>query len=249
MLSAIYYSVSPYLLQNNKTKWADFESLLQKKSSLSLSFKKHSNSRAFRKECSKGRLGLIYADSYHASVLLRQYGYHPLARALGQYDETLVVVLDQSALLDLEDLKPRMYLSISAEPINRLLGRLLMQPVELDEDDMVCRYHRTHLSVVRDLLLNKTDVGVISASNFDQLALKIKQKLRILVRSQTYLFSSLWMLSPGNIDQYPALAQTFNSMHRNRKGCTILKTFNTQSWLPVEPLKAAKMAELWNMLR
>lgn len=249
MLTTINYSVSPYLLHNNKTVWAEFDHLLRKKAGLSPRFKKHSSARAFKKDLSNGQLGLIYADPYHASILLRNHGYLPIARALGQYDEALVVVQSDSTILDIQDLKPKMYLSISVEPTNRLLGRLLLQPADINEDDMVCRYHRTQKSVIRDLILDKTDVGVMSTSNFDRLQPKIKEKLRILVRSQAYLFSSLWMLSPNSTEQYPVLARTFKRMHRNRVGSKILQTFNTQSWLHVELIKAEEMADLLNMLR
>ncbi len=249
MSMALNYSVSPYLSHNNKTVWADFEKLLRNKEKLSLQFKKYSSPRAFNKEFSSGQLGLIYADPFHASLLLRNHGYLPIARALGQYDEAAVVVRADSSILDIQDLDSQMYLSISVEPVNRILGRLLLQPADMDEDEMVCRYHRTHRLVVRDLLLDKTDVGVIAASNFDQLKPEIKTRLRILVRTQVYLFSSLWMLSPEHIEQYPALAGAFNRMHKYKKGNRILKKFNTKSWLNVEQIKAEEMADLLHMLK
>ncbi len=249
MRSTIDYTVSPYLLDNNLTKWTDFENLLRKKTSLSLRFKKQASTRAFKKNLAEGGLGLIYADPYHASVLLRNHSYLPVARAMGQYDEALVVVQADSNHMDIQDIKPQMYLSISVEPTNRLLARLLLEPADISEDDMVCRYHRTQKSVVKDLLLDKTDVGVMSSSNFDRLQPRIKSKLRILVRSQAYLFSALWMLSPTSSDQYPTLTRTFRRMHKNRTGSKILKTFNTHSWLQVEQLKAEEMADLLNMLR
>ncbi len=249
MLSVLNFSVSPYLPQSNQSMWVEFEKLLRNKARLSLCYKKYSSPSAFTKACSKGQLGLIYADPYHASVLLRNYGYMPVARALGQYDEAVVVVRADSTLLDIQDLNPKMYLSISVEPVNRLLGRVLLQPANINEDDMVCRYHRTHMSVVRDLCLDKTDVGVIAARNFDQLPSEIKKQLRILVRTQAYLFSSVWMLSPNYTDQYPALARVFKRMHRNRKGSSILKKFNAKSWLHMEQIKAEEMADLLKMLR
>jgi len=249
MSSALNYSVSPYLFQNSKTVWTEFEKLLLKKTKLSLQFKKYSSPSAFNKDFSKGQLGLIYADPYHASLLLRNHSYMPVARALGQYDEAIVAVRADSSILDIQDLNPQMYLSISVEPVNRLLGRLLLQPADINEDDMVCRYHRTHKSVVRDLLLDKTDVGVIVARNFDRLPFKIKTRLRILVRTQVYLFSSLWMLSPEHTKQYPTLARVFNRMHRNEKGSRILENFNTKSWLNVEQIKAEEMADLLHMLK
>jgi phosphonate transport system substrate-binding protein len=249
MSSALNYSVSPYLVQDNKTVWPEFEKFLHKKTKLSLQFKNYTSPRAFNKDFRKGKLGLIYADPYYASVLLRNHGFIPVARALGQYDETIVAVRADSSILDIQDLNPQMYLSISVEPVNRLLGRLLLQPADINEDDMVCRYHRTHKSVVQDLLLDKTDVGVMAAKNFDRLPSKIKTRLRILVRTQVYLFSSLWMLSPEHTEQYPALARVFNRMHRNQKGTDILKNFNTKSWLNVEQINAEEMADLLHMLR
>ncbi len=249
MQSTINYSVSPYLLDNNKTTWSEFENLLHKKASLSLRFKKYASSRAFKKNLANDELGLIYADPYHASILLRNHGYWPVARAMGQYDEALVVVQADSNLMDIQDLKPQMYMSISVEPINRLLGRLLLQPADINEDDMVCRYHRTQKSVVHDLLTDKTDVGVLSSKSFDRLQPKIKSKLRVLVRSQAYLFSALWMLSPKTAEQYPVISRTFRRMHKNRTGSKILRTFNTHSWLQVEQVNAEEMADLLNMLR
>ena len=168
---------------------------------------------------------------------------------MGQYHESLVVVQADSNLMDIEDLKPQMYLSISVDPINRVLGRLLLQPADINEDDMVCRYHRSQKSVIRDLLLDKTDIGVISSGFFDRLQPTHKARLRILVRSQAYLFSSLWMLSPTSTEKFPEISRTFRRMHKNRTGCRILKTFNTESWLQVEHIKAEEMADLLNMLR
>ncbi len=249
MQPTINYSVSPYLLDHNNTKWAEFENLLQTKASLSLHFKDYASTHVFKNDLSDGNLGLIYADPYHASILLRNYGYWPVARAMGQYDEAVVAVQADSSLMDIQDIKPKMYLSISVEPINRLLARLLLQPADINEDDMVCRYHRTQKSVVRDLLLDKTDVGVMSSSYFDRLQPTIKSKFRILVRSQTYLFSSLWMLSPDSAEQYTAIARAFHRMHKNRLGSKILKTFHTHSWLQVEQIKAEEMADLLNMIR
>ena len=249
MSLVLNYSVSPYLPQNNPSMWVEFEQLLKNKTKLSLTHKKYLSFSAFNKDCSKGKLGLIYADSYHASILLRNHRYMPLARALGQYDETVVVVRADSTLLDIQDLKPKMYLSISVEPVNRLLGRVLLQPADINEDDMVCRYHQTHKSVVRDLCLDKTDVGVMTARNIDQLPPEIKKQLRILVRTQVYHFSSVWMLSPKYTDQYSALARVFQRMHRNRKGSRILRKFNAKSWLHMEQIKAEEMADLLKMLR
>jgi|GEM_PF-6602495 len=249
MLSTINYSISPYLLDNNPFKWADFENLLRKKSNLSLQLKKHASTRSFKIDLGNEELGLVYADPYHAALLLRQHGYRPIARAMGQYNEALVVVQADSSLMDIQDLQPHMYLSISVDPTNRLLGRLLLQPVNIDEDDMVCRYHRIQKSVVRDLILDKTDAGVISSSYFDRLQPIIKSKLRIIVRSQTYLFSALWMLSPKNTEQYAILARTFSQMHKNKTGSKILHALHTHSWLQVEQFKAEEMAYLMGMLK
>jgi ABC-type phosphate/phosphonate transport system substrate-binding protein len=249
MAIANNFSISPYLPLNATNAWLEFRKWMQHQTRLQLQLRKHNTGIGFKRDLKSGRLALVYAGPSHAAMLSKQFNYQPVARALGQYDEALIAVRADSNLFDVEQIKSKMYLSVSIDPMVRLHGRILLQPAHVDESNLICRHHLSPKSLVADLHGNKMDACLISSKQFDCLPAEQRTDLRILCRSQAYLFSHIWMLNAQHADQYSVLRQAFKLMRSDKRGAAILKKLSVQDWMNVESKEMEKMIGLLETFR
>lgn len=238
------FSISPYLPKHRSSAWNDFRKWLQHQTRLRFQLRTHKTGVGFKQELKTGKLALVYAGPSHAILLSKKFKYQPIARALGQYDEALIAVRADSDLFDVEQIQPKMYLSASSDPMVRQHGRILLQPAHVDESNLICRYHMSPKALVADLHEKKTDACLISSKQFDRLPSEQRSDLRILCRSQAYLFSHMWMLNAEYADQYPVFRQTFKLMKSDKRGASILKKLSIKDWIGVEAKEMEAMIDL-----
>ena len=242
------FTVSPDFTPDHLSGWYIFNTWLQKQTDLAIHLEMYNDFQTQRSAIQADNVDLIYANPFDAAMLVREKGFLPLVKAEGAADEALIVVNVANPATDVAELQSGTRVAYTEDPDVRLMGMIMLEPGDLDHNNIVPVTADNYVLVAKQLLKNQADVGIFLAEAYDDLSAMIKSQLKVLVRSQISVIHHALMIGPKLHNQRENIQQLLMAMSADEKGASVLKSLGFNSWQIVDDEEMEFMIDLMDTL-
>lgn len=194
------------------------------------------------------KIDLIYANPYDAAMLVREKGFLPLVKASGESDEAIIAVNRQSGVMAVEQLPSGTRVAHTEDPDVRLMGMIMLEPADLNADNIVSVPSDNYVLVAKHLLKGEADVGIFLADAYDNLSGMIKNQLNILVRSQISVIYHALLIGPRLQNRREEIQQILIDMVNDEKGKGVLTSLGFGAWQKIADEDMEFMIDLMDTL-
>jgi phosphonate transport system substrate-binding protein len=243
-----HFTVSPDFGPDRLPGWYFFNTWLQRTLEQSIHLEIYPDFDSQRAAIEAGRVDLIYANPYDASVLVRERGFVPLARPKDQMDEVVVAVRADRDIAAVEDLRPGLTAAVADDPEVRMVGLIMLEPANLDAGDIALKVCDSHILVAKRLIRGECDIGIFPADAFQNFTSLVKSPLRVLAKSQIQTIHHTLMLGPELIPHRERLLDALLAATPDEQGREVPDALGIRQWEPVDPETMEFMIDLMDTL-
>jgi ABC-type phosphate/phosphonate transport system substrate-binding protein len=176
---------------------------------------------------------LMFVKPFEACYLVRQRGYHALARPLDEAKEVVVVVRASDERKAWQDFTGAKVITASRNSFIYLLGRYLCDESGLDSAQLQFDFSGNDIKALMQLLRGQADILLMSHKTYRELSELSRRDTRVLEASQTQFAYPMLCAAPSLVDSHGLLRNIFTEMTGNPAGVDILKDLDLQGWLPM----------------
>ncbi len=230
----INFTVSPSFPTERISDWYIFNTWLQRNLSLPIHLELYDSFGAQRAAIADGKVDFIYANPFDASLLVRDKGFRAIARPDGRPDEMVIVSAADGPAGTIRDLQAGTRLACSDDPCVNTVGRILLEPANLDATNIVEQRRETYIQVARALLRGEADIGFLPVDAFEALSGIVRRDLRVLVTSEMYVIHHVFLIGPALHQKADEITHLLVSMHETDKGRGILEALGARRWQTVQ---------------
>ncbi|MET3999395.1 phosphate/phosphite/phosphonate ABC transporter substrate-binding protein [Marinobacterium sp. MBR-109] len=223
-------SVSPDFPPSHLSGWFIFNTWLQRQLGTGVHLELYDSFDAQREDIRNGKIDLIYANPYDASMLVRELGFKVLVRPRNRADETLVATAVSDSREQVEDLKPGITVATTADPDVHTMGMIMLESADLDAGNVTFLELDSYVLVAKALLNGKADVGFFLQAGYDELSELIRKKMKPLVSSQISVVHHTLVAGPRMEEHIPLLLERLTNMEHDPKGQDVLKSMGLDGW-------------------
>lgn len=193
--------------------WHMFNTLLQRRTGRHVRLLMPADDKEEAQLKSEGLPDLIYANPFDAAELVREHGYLPLVRPVGQSDEVVIATYADAPYRHSDELPENCRILVTANHDVRLLGLRLLESANLNEETVFWLNAAAFQAAARRLLHREADAAFFLASAYDAFNDSTKEQMRVLMRSRLDDLYHVVLLHPDNAELYDNLLATFTAMH------------------------------------
>jgi len=242
------FTVSPDFTPDHISGWYIFNTWLQHQTDLAIHLEMYNDFHEQREAIKLDNVDLIYANPFDAAMLVREKGFKPLVKPVGESDEAIIAVNTNNHIEDVAHLQAGVRVAVTEDPDVHMMGMIMLEPGDLDASNVEMVSSDTYILVAKHLLKDEADVGIFLAEAYDDLSNMIKKQLRILVRSQISVIHHSLMIGPKLLEQRENIANILINMHHDKKGKGVLESLNFQQWEVVDDEQMEFMIDLMDTL-
>ncbi len=242
------FTVSPDFNPGHISGWYIFNTWLQRAIDEEIHLELYSSAAEQRQAIADDQIELIYANPYDATVLVREKGFVPVARADNKADEAIIAVSNESPITNIEQLKEGTKISCTGDPDVSMMCMIMLEPAGLDKNNTITTNRDAYILIAKDLLKNDADIGFFLEETYNELSDITKKQLRPIVRSQIHVIHHLLLASPKLAGKKDDMQSSLLSMTEDTKGAGVLKSLNFERWIAVEQEEAEFMIDLMDTL-
>jgi phosphonate transport system substrate-binding protein len=242
------FTVSPDFSPEYLSGWYIFNTWLQKQSGEAIHLEMYNSFQTQREVILNDQIDLIYANPFDAAMLVRKKGFLPIAKAVGISDEAIIAVNANNPIHDVADLRSGTKIAATEDPDVKMMGMIMLEAGDLDADNTSTVLCNSYILVAKQLLQENADVGIFLAKAYDDLSSMIKNKLRILVRSEISVIHHSLMVGPKLANRRDEIQDLLMDMTNNEKGQDILKNLCFSGWEKVDDEEMEFMIDLMDTL-
>ncbi len=243
-----HFTVSPDFNPSYLSGWFIFNTWLQRQTGEAFHLELYNDFESQRQAIAEDKVDLIYANSYDASVLVRDKGFMPVACPAGKSDEAVIVLPQDSPIQSVEALPPGLRISSTNDPDVNMMCMIMLEPADLNRDNTTSKTCDTYILVAKDLIQGHADAGFFLQETFDKLSKVVKSQLRPLVRSQIQVIHHVLLLGPSLLQMHQELQRALIAMNDSPAGQSLLESLNFSAWESVEPEDTEFMIDLMDTL-
>ena len=243
-----HFTVSPDFTPDHLSGWYIFNTWLQKQTNCAIHLEIYNNFLEQRTAINEDKVDLIYANPFDAAMLVREKGFKPLVKPVGESDEAIIAIKSDSDIDDISQLQAGIKIAVTEDPDVHMMGMIMLEPADIDTSNVEIVPSNTYILVAKHLLKNEADVGIFLAEAYDDLSNMTKNQLRILVRSQISVIHHSLMIGPGFSDHYQTIQNILINMHNNAKGKGVLENFKFKKWQVIDNEEMEFMIDLMDTL-
>jgi phosphonate transport system substrate-binding protein len=242
------FTVSPDFTPDRLSGWYIFNTWLQKQTGVPIHLEMYNDFNAQREAIRQDKVNLIYANPYDAAMLVREKGFLPLAKPVGESDEAIIAVAAGNPVSDVAELMPGVKVAFTDDPDVKMMGMIMLEPGDLEASNVQSLPFGTYVQVAKHLLRGEADVGIFLAEAYDGLSEMIKKQLKILVRSQISVIHHALMIGPGLLDKREQFQHCLLEMTRDEKARSVLESLGFEAWEKVDDEEMEFMIDLMDTL-
>lgn len=225
----INFTISPSFPTERISDWYIFNTWLQRALSIPIHLELYHDFRTQRKAIAEGLVDLIYANPFDASLLVRERNFQAVAGPPGG-DEMVIFTAAVKPFNKITDLQTGIRLSCTDDPSVNTVGRILLEPADLDASDIVTLPTETYIQVTRAVLRDHADVGFMPVDAFSSLSKVIQRDLRVLVTSQLHVIHHSFLIGPALHERSEEIANLLTTLHETPKGSQLLAGLGSERW-------------------
>lgn len=241
-------SVSPDFPPAHLSGWFIFNTWLQRQLGVGVHLELYDSFEAQREDIRSGKLDLIYANPYDASMLVRELGFKVLVRPRNRADETVIAARMEDSVNCVEDLKPGLKVATTADPDVHTMGMIMLESADLDNSNVTFKELDTYVLVAKALINGEADAGFFLKAGFDELSELVRKKMKPLVSSQISVVHHTLVAGPRMEEHIPALLSSLSEMENDPKGKDVLKSMGLDGWDIMEEEQTEFMIDLIDTL-
>ncbi len=243
------FTVSPDFSPDYLAGWFIFNTWMQRVSGLRFHLELMDHFSDLHRAIDADRIDLIYANPYDAATLVREKGFVALVKPRDGADEAVVAVAGDSPYHRVEDLEPGSRIATTEDPDVHLMGMMLLEPAGLNQENVTCHQCDSYVLVAKRLFRGESDAGIFLDRAFDELSRPVRERLRVLVRSDIQVIHHYLMAGPRLADHVASLREALTAMGNDAKTTEILKGLGISRWEAVEEEEVEFMIDLMDTLR
>lgn len=241
-------SVSPDFPPTHLSGWFIFNTWLQRQLGQGVHLELYDSFEAQRDDIRNGKLDLIYANPYDASMLVRELGFKVLVRPRNRADETVIAVRAEDAVATVEDLKPGLKVATTADPDVHTMGMIMLESADLDASNVRFKELDSYVLVAKSLLNGDADVGFFLKAGFEELSELIRKRMKPLVSSQISVVHHTLVAGPRMQEHAAMLTDRLINMEHDPKGQAVLNSMGLDGWDIMEEEETEFMIDLIDTL-
>lgn len=231
---AFNFTVSPSFPNERISDWYIFNTWMQRSLGLPIHLELHNDFGAQRQAIAAGAVDMIYANPFDASLLVREHGFRAIARPQGKPDEMVIVVAADSPVQAIPGLAAGCRIACADDPCVNTIGRILLEPANLDAANTAELRRETYIQVAKALLRGDADIGFMPVEAFDNLSSLVRRDLRVLVSSEIQVIHHVFLIGPALTEHADSIAGLLLSMHQSDKGQAMLTALGAHGWQALE---------------
>jgi phosphonate transport system substrate-binding protein len=223
-------TVSPDFRPAQIAEWYIFNTWLQKQLDIPIHLELFDNFESQRKAIDEGKIDLIFANPFDASMLVREKSFVAIAKPEGHSDEALIAVSVDSEVQDVTDLKPGIRIAKTDDPEVNMIGMIMLEPADLNAENTSSKVVDTYALVAKQVMMGESAVGFFLAEAFENFSGLISNQLKVLVRSQISVISHAFMVSPNAAEHMGAMQAALVCMADDPKTQDVLAGMGFSGW-------------------
>jgi phosphonate transport system substrate-binding protein len=246
--NVLTFTLSPDFDIRHLPGWYVVNTWLQRQSGRTIALQMFDDFTSLHHALDEDRVDIIFANAFDAARLVREQGYIPLAKPHAGTDEAVIAVTASSPFREVEDLRPGLRAAATDNPEVELMGLILLEPADLTRADVAVTVEPNHVSVAKALLYDDADIGFFLAATFDDLSRDVSSQLRVLVRSEIFVITHLFLIHPRLASLADTMRRCLMVMDTDAKGLAALDDVGIDRWEPVEQEEVEFMIDLMHAL-
>lgn len=216
------FLIAPDFSPERFAGWHLLNTLLQKRSDLSLHLTTPASHAEQSQKISDGTVSLIYANPFDAAKMIREQGYKVIAKPLGKSDEMVIASAASGDIGSLDDLKKGARIAMADNRDVKLIGMRLLEAVDLTEADLTFNVVETYQAAARALIKGDADAAFFIAEVFNSLSNLTKTQLNVLIESNIATISHV-VLVKDDFEHADTLKKVLLGLKDDADGQAVLK--------------------------
>ncbi|MBV0931899.1 phosphate/phosphite/phosphonate ABC transporter substrate-binding protein [Marinobacterium weihaiense] len=241
-------SVSPDFPPTHLSGWFIFNTWLQRQLDTGVHLELYDSFDAQREDIRNGKIDLIYANPYDASMLVRELGFKVLVRPRNRADETVIAARADDPRNCVEDLEPGVKIATTADPDVHTMGMIMLESADLDKDNVSFQEYDSYVLVAKALLNGQADAGFFLKAGYDELSELVRNKTKSLVSSQISVVHHTLVIGPRMQEHAELLRERLLGMEEDPKGREVLKSMGLDGWDVMDEEETEFMIDLIDTL-
>ena len=177
--------------------WHMFNTLIQKRANLNMHLNIPTSHAEQETAISEGDIQVIYANPFDAATLIREHGYHAVARPIGKSDEMVIAAAANSDINSLEDIKAGATIAMANNRDVKLIGLRLLEAVDIEEADLNWSVTETYQAAARQVIKGEAQAAFFLAEIFHSFSRLTKAQLSVLIESDLADISHVLLIKDG----------------------------------------------------
>jgi phosphonate transport system substrate-binding protein len=224
-------TVSPDFSPEHIAGWYIFNTWLQRQLGYRIHVELYDDFAAQRQAIAEDKVDIIFANPFDAAMLVRQKGFSAIATAAGRRDEVVIAAAADSPYLTIEDMRPGVRVSKTQDPDVDLIGMIMLEPADLNKDNIVVQLASTYVLVAKQLIQGKADIGFFLKEAYYDLSQVIRKNLRLLVSSEIHVVRHVLLVGPRFAEHRETLRQLLLGMSSDlAHGAGVLESLGFSGW-------------------
>lgn len=184
MSTTLNLLVAPDFAPERFAGWHMLNTVLQKRSGLSLHLMTPVSAAEQAELIAKGNVDGVYANPFDAASMIREAGYQAVARPVDKADEMVIATGAESSAASVEDLKPGCRIALTDNKDVRLIGLRLLESADLTAEDIEWQLVDTYQAAARLAIKGEVDASFFLAESFHSLSRLTQAQLKPLMESK-----------------------------------------------------------------
>ena len=177
--------------------WHMFNTLIQKRANLNMHLNIPTSHAEQETVISEGDIQVIYANPFDAATLIREHGYHAVARPIGKSDEMVIAAAANSDINSLDDIKAGATIAMADNHDVKLIGLRLLEAVDIEEADLNWSVTETYQAAARQVIKGEAQAAFFLAEIFHSFSRLTKAQLSVLIESDLADISHVLLIKDG----------------------------------------------------
>lgn len=241
---SLIFTVSPDFNTKYLPGWFVVNTLLQRLTGEAIHLETFNDFDELHQATRLDQIDLIYANPFDAARLVRDHGFVALARPHGRPDEAVVASLAAGSIDSIESLQPGTRIASTDNPDVHMMGMIMIEPADLDASNVAIEQRPTFVLVAKSLLDGTADIGFFLAETFDEMSETVRKQLRVLVRSEIFVISHVFLAHPRVAAKSPLIARALLALADEPRGRMALEDVGIDHFEPVEQEEVEFMIDL-----
>jgi len=177
--------------------WHMFNTLIQKRANLNMHLNIPTSHAEQETVISEGDIQVIYANPFDAATLIREHGYHAVARPIGKSDEMVIAAAANSDINSLDDIKAGATIAMADNRDVKLISLRLLEAVDIEDNDLNWSVTETYQAAARQVIKGDAQAAFFLAEIFHSFSRLTKAQLSVLIESDLADISHVLLIKDG----------------------------------------------------